>query len=172
MGSTTLGIPYPDSGSNYHPHTDMAALAAAVDTLIAAAPGAWASYVPVWSSSGTAPALGNGTLTGRWVQIGKTVHAAVKLVAGSTTTFGTGGYSFTLPVAAATNVDRSGSANLTDASAGGGGHYVGTTLISTGTPTVFTVFEATTHAQLVPAGPAAAWAVSDSWTFSLTYEVP
>lgn len=171
MGSTTLGIPYPDSGSNYHPHTDMAALAAAVDTLIAAAPGAWANYVPVWSSSGTAPALGNGTISGRWVQIGKTVHVKVRLVAGSTTTFGTGGYSISLPVAASTNVDSVGAAYLNDASAGGGGHYNGITVVRTVTPTTFLILEASSHAQLSAVGPVT-WANTDAWDFSLTYEVP
>lgn len=56
------------------------------------------NYTPTWSSAGTQPALGNGTLTGRYVQIGKLVVAELLLVAGSTTTFGTGIYTFSLPV--------------------------------------------------------------------------
>jgi hypothetical protein len=59
---------------------------------------AWTSYTPVWSSSGSAPGLGNGTLTGAYVQVGKIVHFRIRLRAGSTTTFGTGSFRFTLPV--------------------------------------------------------------------------
>ena len=60
----------------------------------------WTAYTPAWAASTTDPALGNGTLTGAWTQIGKTVHWRLRLAAGSTTTFGAGYYQFTLPVAA------------------------------------------------------------------------
>jgi hypothetical protein len=60
---------------------------------------AWQAYTPTWTAAGTAPSLGNGTLTGAYTQIGKTVHFRLKFVAGSTTTFGTSGWRFTLPVA-------------------------------------------------------------------------
>lgn len=59
---------------------------------------AWTAYTPVWTSSGSAPGLGNGTLTGAYVQVGKIVHFRIRLRAGSTTTFGTGSFRFTLPV--------------------------------------------------------------------------
>ncbi len=62
--------------------------------------GVWAAYTPTWGSTGTAPAIGNGTLVGRWVQFGKAVHFNLVFTFGSTTTFGTGGYSFGVPVAA------------------------------------------------------------------------
>lgn len=62
--------------------------------------GAYSSYVPVWASSGTAVALGNGTIAGSYLQVGKFVHGTVTLTFGTTTTFGTGAYTLTLPVAA------------------------------------------------------------------------
>ena len=61
---------------------------------------AWTSYTPTWTSSGTAPALNNGTLTGSYKQIGKTVFVRARLQIGSTTTTGTGNWRFALPVAA------------------------------------------------------------------------
>lgn len=64
------------------------------------------TYTPTWTSSGTAVALGNGTLTGHYLKIGKLVFYSISLVAGSTTTFGTGTYNFALPVAAATVPSR------------------------------------------------------------------
>lgn len=60
---------------------------------------AWTTYVPVWSSNGTQPAIGNGTITGASIQHGKTVHVRGQITMGSTTTFGTGSYLVTVPIA-------------------------------------------------------------------------
>lgn len=62
--------------------------------------GAWTSYTPTWTTPGTQPALNNGTLTGAYKQIGKTVFVRVRLVFGTTTTGGTGDWQFGLPVTA------------------------------------------------------------------------
>jgi hypothetical protein len=59
---------------------------------------AWTAYTPGWTSTGTAPAIGNGTLTGRYLQLGALVIFSAEMVAGTTTTFGTGNYSLQLPV--------------------------------------------------------------------------
>lgn len=61
---------------------------------------AWATYTPVWACAGAAPSLGNGVLKGRWRRRGRLVDVHVYLAAGSTTTGGTLGTSFSLPVAA------------------------------------------------------------------------
>lgn len=63
------------------------------------APSVESIYAPAWTSTGTAPVLGNGTLAGSYVQWGPMVVAQVKLVVGSTTTFGSGFYSVSVPVA-------------------------------------------------------------------------
>jgi hypothetical protein len=57
----------------------------------------WTSYTPSWIASGTAPSLGNGTLQGTYLQVGKIVYVIISFKAGSTTTFGTGVWSFSLP---------------------------------------------------------------------------
>ncbi|MCM8548880.1 hypothetical protein [Streptomyces sp. STCH 565 A] len=62
---------------------------------------AWTSYTPTWTASTTNPNLGNGTLVGRYHKVGRTVHLHINLTAGSTTTYGSGTYSFALPVQAA-----------------------------------------------------------------------
>lgn len=62
---------------------------------------AWQSYTPSWTTSGTAPSLNNGSITGKYKQIGKTVFVRVRLQIGSTTTTGTGNWRISLPVAAA-----------------------------------------------------------------------
>lgn len=61
---------------------------------------AWTSYTPSWTTTGTQPTLGDGTLTGAYKQIGKTVFVRVRLVFGTTTTGGTGDWKFNLPVTA------------------------------------------------------------------------
>ena len=79
---------------------------AAGDVLTAAAMNsigeAWATstYTPTWTAATTNPAIGNGTLTGYWQQINKTIIGRIKMVAGSTTTFGTGTWYFALPTTA------------------------------------------------------------------------
>lgn len=62
--------------------------------------GAWTSYTPSWSTPGTQPSIGNGTLSGAYKQIGKTVFVRVRLVFGTTTAGGTGDWQFGLPVSA------------------------------------------------------------------------
>lgn len=55
-----------------------------------------AAFTPVWGAT-TPPALGNGTLTGRYIKTGHLVLAQYDLVMGSTTTFGSGAWTFTVP---------------------------------------------------------------------------
>lgn len=82
------------------------------------------TFTPTWSATGTAPAIGNGTLTGRYFTIQKMVFVQTFFVAGSTTTFGTGNYSFSVPagLTARTGLNgfmSQGITRLYDASAAG-----------------------------------------------------
>jgi hypothetical protein len=65
--------------------------------------GPWTAWTPIWTAAGNQPAIGNGTLTGRYKQLdASTCLIYLRLKAGSTTTFGTSTWSFTgLPVTAA-----------------------------------------------------------------------
>lgn len=62
------------------------------------------SYTPAWTSSGTGPSLGNGTLSGFYWQFGKLVIGKLKLAIGSTTSGGTGNWYWSLPVTAISSV--------------------------------------------------------------------
>lgn len=62
---------------------------------------AWASWTPTWTGTGSNPAIGNGTIAAAYAQIGKTVHFRIKITMGSTTTYGSGSYRFSLPVTSA-----------------------------------------------------------------------
>ena len=59
--------------------------------------GVWTAYTPTWSAPTTNPSIGNGTLVGRYTQIGKTCILIIGLTMGSTTTYGSGNWSFSLP---------------------------------------------------------------------------
>jgi hypothetical protein len=58
----------------------------------------WTTYTPTWSAVTTAPVLGNGTLDGAYMQVGDIVFWAVTLTTGSTSTYGSGPWLFSLPV--------------------------------------------------------------------------
>jgi len=57
----------------------------------------WQDFTTVWSSS-SPPAIGNGSITGKYIRIGDLVIFQGRIEAGSTTTFGSGQYSCTLPL--------------------------------------------------------------------------
>lgn len=64
-------------------------------------PSAWTTYVPTWGvTSGTASTIGNGSLVGRYQQVGKTIHVAAQITMGSTTTYSASQWTLSLPVTA------------------------------------------------------------------------
>lgn len=67
----------------------------------AVVPDAMTAYTPTWTSTvAPNPTIGNGTLSGRYIQIGAFVYAWFFLQIGATTTLGGGGaWLFSLPVA-------------------------------------------------------------------------
>lgn len=79
----------------------------------------WEEYAPSWLGSGTNPAIGNGSLRGFYKQLGSTVHFQMYLTLGSTSTLGTGNWSFTPPVGISqelTNVYEVGTWHVNDVS--------------------------------------------------------
>lgn len=76
---------------------------------------AFADYTPVWSSTGTAPAIGNGSITGKYIRIGDLCIGYCAVLMNSTTTYGTGDYIFSLPLSTDEPSDQSlGNAILVD----------------------------------------------------------
>jgi len=87
---------------------------------------AWTTYTPTWSAATTAPSLGNGTIIGRHLKVGRRCTAAWILTIGSTTTFGSGAYSFSLPFQVANaSVHHFGNARLVAAAT-----WIGQTFVS------------------------------------------
>jgi len=125
---------------------------------------AWTSYTPTWTGTTTNPVIGNGTISGRYMQVGKTIHYEVKITMGSTTTYGSGAYLFSLPVAARAANRPAGQMTALDASLPG----VRTHHAYTNSTTVV----ATHNDAGTNSGPTApfTWATSDTITVAGTYE--
>ena len=134
--------------------------------------GAWTAYTPTWASSGTQPAIGNGSILGRYVQVGKTVTVMINLVMGTTTTFGTGTYTFTVPFLSVNRMNNAwvGSALGTHV---GFSAFVATPVLNFNA-TAFNVFSPTgvngasnAWTNAVPF----TWASTDIIDISMTYEM-
>lgn len=63
------------------------------------------SYTPVWTSNGVAPDYGNANIRAAY-QIAATVRGQIQITFGNTTVFGTGQYSWTVPLIPATLTKR------------------------------------------------------------------
>jgi hypothetical protein len=59
--------------------------------------GPFRPYTPTWTATTTNPTIGNGSLDGEWREFGDLVWLRIEMTAGSTTTFGSGFYGFSLP---------------------------------------------------------------------------
>lgn len=117
---------------------------------------------PTWTGSITNPAIGNGTLSGTYVKIGRLVHFDLLMQTGSTTTYGSGVWSFTLPFTAAST----GGAGTVSGFDAGTANRVGAVQILT-TTTIGFVSDAggNNWGQLIPH----TWANGDYLKASITY---
>lgn len=129
--------------------------------------GAWASWTPTWAASTTQPVVGNGSLTGRYTQIGKTVFASLGVVFGSTTTAGTGNWLFSVPVAPNTTViGASGIIGTAEALDFGTGQYLGMCRMSAANFVIVVPTLASFFGNTIPF----TWVSGDTLSVSLTYE--
>lgn len=168
MGTTSFGLRYPASTATVDVSGDLQNLATDVNTNLDAivAPG-WTTYAPAWATSGVAPAIGNGTKTGRWRRVANDdlIHVQMKLIMGSTTTYGTNEWTLSLPATAHADDPLQGCGHIYDF----GTFYrpfvtrkssVTTVLIVAGTGGVGLVTNTAPHT----------WATSDELVLSLTYQ--
>lgn len=108
---STISPDHPHPGQMwYEPDLDRFRYGTSAGAVKSLAPD-WQTYTPVWAATGTAPNLGNGSLVGRYVLNGKSCTAIVEQVMGSSTSMGTGTYSWSLPFPAASPAGTS--ANFT-----------------------------------------------------------
>lgn len=127
------------------------------------------SYSPTWTSaSNPQPAIGNGSLSGRYIISGKSIRLIMSFTAGTTTTFGTGVWSFSLPVTSAGGFERLGTSRIPDSSTGT--QYVRLITILTGATTMtYFIEDGTSNNQLTSAVPMT-WATGDALHADIEYE--
>jgi hypothetical protein len=134
--------------------------------------GVYQAYVPTWTASGTAPAIGDAAVTARFARLGKFVHAYGRITFGAGSTFGTGNWSFALPVAAsasAITAQLSGPVFLYDSSA----NAMGLAFVSiTGALVMTTEYPATWLGTFTQAGQLTpwTWAAGDILEWNILYE--
>lgn len=85
-------------------------------------PGSWRSYTPTWTAGTTNPTIGNGSISGSYTVIGRTVKFRVNTNWGSSTSNGVGSYRWSppLPIANISDLigEPVGQATVYDTSAG------------------------------------------------------
>lgn len=64
--------------------------------------GIWTTYSVTWTATTSNPALGNGIMEGKYALVGGLCTVRINLSMGSTTTYGSGEWQFSLPFQAAT----------------------------------------------------------------------
>ncbi|WP_416977635.1 hypothetical protein [Streptomyces sp. T028] len=137
----------------------------------------WSSYTPVWySSTGTAPVVGNGSLNGRYVKLGTLVHVRVRLVIGSTTNLSAldsaGAWSISMPFLPAAGWMTDILLNVVGYSSNGFRFFQGTSQLWTnngGVAARFTVTSGTTAASWTKSVPYT-WQAGDVLSISGSYE--
>ncbi|MGW6743793.1 hypothetical protein ACWGDX_24245 [Streptomyces sp. NPDC055025] len=122
---------------------------------------AWTTYTPTLVSTGTAPALGNGALTGRYMKWGRTVMVLAQLTVGSTTTFGSGNLSIGLPVTGSSGLTP-GPLELQCSRTGTVNFAIGRCVTPTGATTTGTCWWPSTST----AGDWDAWTSAVPWTLA------
>lgn len=140
------------------------------DNLLAILPAGTASttYTPTWA--GGSPSIGNGTLTGRYQQIGKRVHLQIVLIGGSTTNWGGAtAWTFSLPSTAVSDtVYYVGVAHILDS---GTGFHTGVPLIAPGgTTLILNPSTAGTTGNFNSTTPIT-WATNDRLSIDISYTV-
>lgn len=124
-------------------------------------------YTPVWTASSVAPVLGNGTLVGRYIIRGGLCRLQLELTIGSTTTAGTGSYTFSLPIAHGTGYGISvGTSYILDA---GTMNYTGVAHIAAGASVMSIALN--NVASFVGATNPITWATGDKITIAIEYPV-
>lgn len=163
LSAVTAPVPGPVSLGNFGTPvgSNMASLVAAF--------GAWTAYTPAWTSTGTAPAIGDGTISGRFTQLSKMGWANGIMTTAAASTYGTLLYRWSLPSgwsAAAAAGTPVGFARIVDSS-------VTTRFIGVCTLISATTIGVSTHAATADVGATVpmTWASGDSIIWDVAVEL-
>lgn len=122
------------------------------------------AYACAWTATSSNPAIGNGTLRSYYSQRGGVVQVWLALTAGSTTTFGSGVWLFSLPVTPATYPRFTvGPAQMLDA---GTADYTGVARLDASVPNFRVIYSG---GGAVSSSVPHTWASTDVLALSLAY---
>lgn len=131
----------------------------------------WITYTPTLTSSGTAPSLGNGSLSGQYMVVGKACTLLITFRHGTTTNLGSGNISFGLPMPVkATGLRPVGLAALRDV---GTNNYYRAVILDVGATvaTYFVQLDNATNVNFVTATAPWTWGNGDSLELQITYPI-
>ena len=136
---------------------------------------AWTAYTPTFDSSGTTDFGTGGSITGTYKAIGKTVFFNIRMVIGTSPSFGTGVFKFGLPVAAVNSNTVVASSTYLDNQVNwyfgvANSEYSGSASTVTALYTTGTVVTGATAAAAVDATRPFTWGDTDTLTISGTYQ--
>lgn len=114
--------------------------------------GTWIAFTPSWTAATTNPTIGNGSISGKYTWLGRCVAFEVNINFGSTTTFGSGYYTISLPVNTGKTIANVGSVFVGN---GLGSYYAGVASIGNSSLSIYTP-NATADVRLVVLGPTVA----------------
>ena len=159
-------IGQPDSTEDPKINTALSAIQTWTNGLdLAATMGAWSSYTPTWTA--TVNPGGTFSLVGRYIQFGKLVIATVTLQANGGTTFGSGGWFFSLPPATSRTSLVGVGSGAAYPTGGGGNVYPVAASLDAGSSAGFHVYAGS--AAVTGSAPAA-WNSSGILALQLVYE--
>ncbi len=145
-----------------------------VDGIVDTVFGQWKAYTPTWTAATTNPAIGNGTLTGRYIVIGKLCTYVLGLVMGTTTTYGSGNWAFSLPINAVNTagIYFLGVAHLRKAGSGNYERIVQIApAVSVSTISLFNDPTQGSSSLYISATAPFTWGVGSTLNFEITYEI-
>jgi hypothetical protein len=128
----------------------------------------WVSYTPEFTSTGVTPSVGDGSVTGRWLKIGRlTIAVEVSVAWGAGSNQGTGRYFWSTPfgVAVGSNQTATGACYMLD---NGTANRAGIVNALSGLDQYFVT---NTPNGDVGANVPHAWASTDRLTFSIIHEI-
>lgn len=126
-------------------------------------PSNWQPFTCSWTTASSAPAVGNGTLVAYYQVEGPMCRVSIKLTCGSSTTFGTGAWYFSMPKTCVAGVSVAGTVVILDS---GTQYYSGACMVEASTNVVFPV---TYEGAVTSGSPQAAWATGDTLTMTIEY---
>jgi len=130
-----------------------------------------AYYTPTieWKGDSSDPAIGNGTLTCRVYRSGRRLKVDVRLLVGSTTTFGSGAWYFQLPAPFSTWNAKHAAAGAAVMLDSGTQRFLGTATVNAAARRIYVNLDASAS-QINPTAPMT-WATNDTLNVNIEYEI-